>query len=49
MLLVFLHQMHRSKVTGRKTALERVNCNNVQAKKISLENLSWSNGFQGVV
>ena len=48
MLLVFLHQMHRSKVTERETALEKVNCNNVRAKKISLENFSWSNGFQGI-
>ena len=41
MLLVFLHEMHRSKVTETKTALKRVNCNNVQAKRISFDNLSW--------
>ena len=41
MLFVFLHEMHRSKVTERKTALKRVNCNNVRAKRISFDNLSW--------
>ena len=40
MLLVFLHQKHRWKVPERKTALQRINCNNVRAKKISLENFS---------
>ena len=32
------------KFTERKAALERVNCNYVWARKIFLENFSWSNG-----
>ena len=48
MLLVFLQQMDQSKVTESKTALERGNCNNVRARKMSIENFSWSNNFTQV-
>ena len=43
MLLVFLQQIHWLKVRERKTAVERVNCNNERARKNSLETFS-SNG-----